>query len=165
MEGRERFLALLVEALEAVRATHFFQTERGYQGELLAELRNRLPTAGFTGDPIVEQEYQKRLRDHRIRIRPDLIIHIPFVQGVTEGRGEGNFVVIELKRNKNDVAGAFENLLEMKELLDYPLTIFIMIDSAETYATMCPKSIAAQTVCFAVRLEDGRPIIKSEACG
>ena len=64
----------------------FFATERGFQGELLAELRARLHEAYFPGDPVVEQEYQKRMREHDIRIRPDLIVHIPFERGLTRVR-------------------------------------------------------------------------------
>jgi hypothetical protein len=50
----------------------------------------------------------------------------------------------------------------MKRELKYPLTIFINVDSQETRAELCPASIAAQTVCFAVWLEDGKPVLKAE---
>jgi len=165
MESRERILGLLEETLAAIREPRLFRTERGYQGELVAELKARIPEAAFPGDPIVEQEYQKRVPDHGIAIRPDLIIHIPFERGVTGSRGEGNFVAVELKRDKSKVAGAFENLRQMKEHLGYALTVLVMLDSAETFASMCPKAIARQTVCFAVRLEDGKAVVRSELCG
>lgn len=51
---------------------------------------------------------------------------------------------------------AFANLVKMKKALKYRLTIFINIDSDQTQVALCPKSIAGQTVCFAVRLEEGR---------
>jgi hypothetical protein len=161
---KDRFLAVLGEALADIREPRFFKTERGYQGELLAALKTRLRDAKFHGDPIVEQEHQKRIVPHGIRIRPDLIIHIPFDRGVTKRRAEGNFVAIELKRNKKEVAEAFDNLRKLKEHLKYPLTVFVMIDSANTYADLCPEIIAAQTVCFAVRLEEGHPIVRVEEC-
>ncbi|HEY6419806.1 MAG TPA: hypothetical protein VIX59_12445 [Candidatus Binataceae bacterium] len=141
MRGKTKFLAVLQQALEAIREPRFFENERGYQGELIAELKNRLKNAVFPGDPIVEQEHQKSMPSHGITIRPDLIIHIPFGRGVTERRGAGNFVAIELKRNKRDVKGAFCNLRKIKEKLNYPLTILIIVNSADTCAHLCPDSI------------------------
>ena len=158
-----RFLALFMEALRTIREPRFFDTERGYQGELLAELRNRIDGAGLQGDPIVEQEYQKTIPHHGLTIRPDIIIHIPFERGVTNSRREGNFVAVELKcrASRRQAGNAFENLRQIKEALNYPLTVFVSVDSANTYAELCPGSIAAQTVCIAVRLEDGNPVIRA----
>lgn len=158
----EDFLRQLREALESIREERFFQTERGFQGELLAELRKRLKAAALPGDPIIEQEYQKRLPDHGLKIRPDLIVHIPFERGTFGRRDEGNFVAIELKlrATANDAADAFNNLRLLNEVLHYPLTIFINIDSEETHARMCPMKIAGQTICSAVRLENGRAVVR-----
>jgi hypothetical protein len=50
----------------------------------------------------------------------------------------------------------------MKKALKYPLTIFINIDSDQTHSKLCPKSIAGQTPCIAVRLEDGKSVVRSE---
>jgi hypothetical protein len=152
------------QALEAVREPRFFQSERGYQGELLAMLRPRLPEGGFDGDPIIEQEHQKRFSAHKINIRPDLLIHIPFERGTTECRTQGNFVAIEIKRRSADVQEAFESLRKISEALDYALTVFVNIDSQQTHADLCPASIAQRTVCFAVLLEDGAPVVKVQAC-
>jgi hypothetical protein len=163
--NRDRFLATMKETLEAIREPRFFQTERGYQGELLAMLRARLAEAGFAGDPVIEQEYQKRLSAHEINIRPDLIIHIPFERGTMEQRRDGNFVAIEIKRRSADVRGAFESLRKISEALDYALTVFINIDSQQTHADLCPASITQRTVCFAVLLENGAPVVRVQACG
>jgi hypothetical protein len=159
---KELFLTLFIEALRAIREPRYFNTERGYQGELLAELRNRIEAAKLPGDPIVEQEYQKTIPRHGLTIRPDIIIHIPFDRGVTESRRQGNFVAVELKRraDKRLAEDAFDNLRQIKEALDYPLTIFVNIDSSDTYAEICPGEISAQTACIAVRLEDGNPVVK-----
>ena len=46
---------------------------------------------------IVKQEYQKRMKEHGFRIRPNIIIHVPFKNTGFASRHEGNFVVIELK--------------------------------------------------------------------
>lgn len=96
--NKEQFLPLFMEALATIREPRFYDTERGYQGEVLAELRSRLVGAGLPGDPVVEQEYQKTIPQHGLTIRPDIIIHIPFDRGVTGSRREGNFVAVELKR-------------------------------------------------------------------
>jgi hypothetical protein len=158
------FLELFIEALRAIRESRFFGTERGYQGELLSELRARILGADLPGDPIVEQEYQKTLPQHGLTIRPDIIIHIPFERGFTNSREEGNFVAIELKRraSRKQAEGAFENLRQIKEALDYPITFFVNIDSANPYAELCPRSIADGTECIAVRLEGGIPVINAQ---
>jgi hypothetical protein len=72
---------------------------------------------------------------------------------------------MELKRRatRESARGAFANLVKMKKALKYPLTIFINIDSDQTHVALCPKGIAGQTVCFAVRLEEGRPVVRSAA--
>jgi hypothetical protein len=101
-----------------------------------------------------------------LRFAPDIIIHIPYERGLTERRDEGNFVAIELKRHANeaDAQKAFANLSRMKEVLEYPLTVFINIDSEETYAAACPKNIAGQTICFAVHRVGGKSVVRSHKC-
>ena len=102
MQNQEQFLSLLQDALENIREPRLFETERGYQGELLVQLARRLEDAAFPGDPIVEQEYQKTMPLHGITLRPDVVIHIPFDRGNAERRDEGNFVAIELKLRSTD---------------------------------------------------------------
>lgn len=160
----EQFAVIVQEILNEITEPRFYETERGYQGELLAGLRARLAEARFAGDPIIEQEHQKRIKPQGIRIRPDVIIHIPFARGTVQQRREGNFVAIELKLDPDDVTAAFDNLRQLKTYLDYPVTILVMVGSAETYAHLCPQEIAGQTVCFAARLEEGRPVVTMEAC-
>jgi hypothetical protein len=134
------------EALAAIREPRLFGTERGYQGALLAELQQRLIQAEFPGDPIIEQEYQKTLPHHGITIRPDLIIHIPFERRRTQRRVEGNFAAIEIKLRATpaDADQAFQSLAIIHDKLAYAITVFLNIDSLETYAHRCPVSIAAK---------------------
>jgi|SRR5208282_2386917 len=167
MPDRKPFLALLQQALENIREEQLLKDERGFQGALLQELGKRLPEGARPEDPMLQQEYQKRMLRHGIRIRPDIIIHVPFERGIAQSREEGNFVAMELKRRATSktARGAFANLAKLKKALKYPLTIFINIDSDEACAALCPKSIANQTVCFAVSWENGRPAVKSDACG
>lgn len=162
MEHQEEFLALLKESLENVREPRFFETERGFQGELLAHLRNRLEFAGFPGGPIVEQEYQKTLPHHGLNIRPDIIIHIPFERGHAEWRDAGNFVAMELKlrSTEHEAREDFAKLQLMRDVLGYPLTIFINVNSDQTHSAVLPEAIAGQTVCYAVRLENGNSMVR-----
>lgn len=161
------FLTVLEQALQSIREKVLFGDERGFQGALLHELNWRLGRGVLPTDPIIQQEYQKRIRDHRIKIRPDIIVHIPFERGLARHRDEGNFVAIELKRRATakQAEHAFASLSQMKRILKYPLTIFINLDSKETHVTQCPRNIAGQTACFAVWLEEGEPVVKEERCG
>jgi hypothetical protein len=87
---------------------------------------------------------------------------VQFERGETASRKEGNFVAVEIKRDRNDVRTAFDNLRLMATELRYPLTLFVMVDSQNTYASMCPACIAGQTVCYAVSLRDGEPVIRRQ---
>ena len=159
-----KFLAVLRQALESIPDAVFYRDERGFQGAVLHELSMRLGQGVLPEDPIIQQEYQKRLRHHGIKIRPDIILHVPFERGLAEGRDEGNFVAVELKRRATGkrAKDAFANLALMKKALNYPLTVFTNVDSEQTHAALCPKSIADQTACFAVRLEDGKPVVRTD---
>lgn len=161
------FLEVLQQALGNITEKRSFQDERSFQGALLQELARRLHRGVLQDDPIIEEEYQKRIRAHGIRIRPDIIVHIPFDRGGMERRDHGNFVAIELKRRATPKAAAkaFANLELMKSKLNYPLTIFINVGSEETHHEICPKSIAAQTVCFAVGLKDGAAQVRAAGHG
>lgn len=164
---QQKLLTTLRKVLEIIHEKNLFQDERGYQGALIQELSKHLVDASLPGDPIIQEEYQKTLPHHGIRIRPDIIIHIPFERGKTAQRKEGNFVAIELKRRagKRKAQDAFANLVELRNSLRYPLTIFINIDSNQTHFALCPRSIATQTICFAVRLEEGRPVVLCDSTG
>lgn len=156
--------ALLVDfraSLSDITAPRFYQSECGYQGVLLAALnvRVRLPDRA-----IVEQEYQKRLLDHGIKLRPDIVIHRPFDPERNERRNEGNFAVVELKLNPSPKGAMedFSNLLLMLELLRYQTGIFVNIDSDRTFADLVPQDARGRLVCFATSLENGHVRIVEE---
>jgi hypothetical protein len=163
---KRKFITILREALGAISEARFFATERGFQGALIHELSKRLTQAQFPDDPVVEQEYQKTLPFHGLTIRPDLIIHVPFDRKKTASRKEGNFVAIELKvrASSADAADDFMSLKLLHEVIHYSMTIFVNIDAQETHARLCPAAIAAHTVCFAVRLQNGKPIVLGQTC-
>lgn len=127
-------LQAIHESLLAINNPRFFETERGFQGELSSELRNRLPAFELQG-AIVEQEYQKRQKAHGFNIRPDIIIHIPFEGSGFSKRDEGNFVVIELKHKaaKSEAVEDYNKLSKMCEVLNYPFGVFVNIQSDQTY--------------------------------
>src|SRR5690606_3611251 len=94
--------------------------------EFYAQLRLRLRDMALSEGTVLREEYQKRLVEHGLRIRPDIILHEPFDPGRHCGRDEGNHAVIELKRRATlgAAADAFTNLAAMIDALNYPLGAF-----------------------------------------
>ncbi len=146
----------IMDCLRSVRQARFFDTERGYQGEFLAELRARLPRAALPGGAIVEQEYQKRLPAHGIRVRPDIIIHVPTLPG--GNHQQGNFVVFELKlrAGRAKAREAFINLDAVLGPLDYPLGVFVNIASSHTQAAHYDGAFGERFHFFAVQPTERR---------
>lgn len=145
------------ESIRAVTQPRFFETERGFQGQLLVELNGRFQCEGM----VVEQEYQKRMRDHGFIIRPDIIAHVPYNPDRHRSRREGNFIVFELKL-RADQESAFKdfgNLSMMCAKLDYPLGIFINIDSFETHLEWYAGEHRSRLHAFAVRLVDRQVVL------
>lgn len=155
MIERDDLLACVVESLTAITTPRFFQTERGYQGALLAQLSQRLHLPDYA---IVEQEYQKQADLHGITIRPDIIIHEPFDHRRHHARTEGNLAVMELKLKVTPakVLEDFESLGLMLNKLSYQLGIFVNIDSTSTCADLVPAAFRERIVCFAVTMANGR---------
>lgn len=154
----DALLLIIRQALHAVTAPRLFETERGYQGALLAELTTRVPKLGLASDnALVEQEYQKRLRDHGLSIRPDLIIHEPFDRKHHVARTKGNVAVFELKRraSRREAREDFANLISMMTVLRYPLGVFVNIDATETHYGQAPQRASGRLVAFAVSLDKG----------
>ncbi len=163
--SRELILAALHKSLEAVTSPRFFQTERGFQGELLVQLNKHLPTDLFASDTIIEQEYQKRRSLHGLSIRPDIIIHEPFNPERHADRSEGNIAVVELKLKATEIEAVadFNNLIAMIEILNYPLAVFINIASSATHSDHIPIEGEDRIVAFAVYMNDGcTTIVRSD---
>ncbi|WP_371885107.1 hypothetical protein [Caballeronia sp. S22] len=163
---RETLLGHMTAALGAIEDPRFYQTERGFQGELLAELKKAIPAEFLPEKAVVEQEYQKHFESHGLKIRPDIIVHEPFDENRHGSRRDGNHAVVEIKRAATPKKSAddFESLINMMELLNYRFGIFINIASEATRAEQVPAEWRDRIVCFAVSLRDGRPhVIRSEA--
>lgn len=157
MDEKE-LLICVRSSLQAVTHPRFFETERGYQGALVAELSSRLRDLVIAGEgALAEQEYQKTVRQHGLRIRPDIIIHAPFDTVRHADRMQGNFVVFELKRKATEeqARGDFDSLLAMMRSLQYPLGIFVNVNSDETYVDAAPRPPTGRLILFAVTLRDG----------
>lgn len=162
---RAIFLQHLTTALQSVTTPRFYETERGFQGELLVALRRTLPQDFLPARAIIEQEYQKLLRSHGLAIRPDIIIHEPFDSSRHHSPDEGNLAVMELKRaaTAKSAAADIESLVQMIEILRYSLAVFINIASVDTHADVVPTGWRDRIACFAVSLRDGKAhVIQSE---
>ena len=91
-EKKEEFLAALHSAMLSITEARYFESERGYQGALIAQLEIRLAGLSFADRPIIEQEYQKTFPAHGITIRPDILLHVPFERGRLKTDGKGTLL-------------------------------------------------------------------------
>ncbi len=147
--------ACLRDALQAITAPRFYETERGFQGQLLVELGRRLNLAA---PALVEQEYQKTKLLHGLTIRPDIVIHEPFDPERHRHRADGNLAAIELKRRGTPARSRddYTNLATMLRVLRYPVAFFINIASTRPHAHLTPPEAEGGVIPFAVSLRAGR---------
>lgn len=149
-------LALIQDAIRSIRNPHVFELAQSYRGELLAEIRRRLPEAGLPGDALVQQEYQRRLVDHGVNVRPDIIIHVPMRIGAD--RRLVNFAVLEMDRSAGPKAAQedFDDLDLAMAFLQYPLAVFLNVASTQTQASHYQGPFRDCLHCFAVRFAANR---------
>lgn len=91
---RNELLKFIAAALTSVMDSHYYEDERGFQGEFYAQLCLRLRDLALPEGALLREEYQKKLSQHGLRIRPDIILHEPFDPGRHRGRDEGNHAVM-----------------------------------------------------------------------
>lgn len=151
----DAILVSMNEALAACAHPRLFETERGFQGQLMVELSKRIH---LPDQAILEQEYQKRLSFHGLTIRPDIVIHEPYDRTRHSSRTSGNIAVIELKLNASasEASADFASLAAMLNVLHYPLGIFVNIGSAETYGKLVPEGAKGRLVTYAVSFAEGK---------
>lgn len=154
----ETLLAHIHRALETISHPRFYESERGFQGELLVALRQTIPDHVLPPGAHIEQEYQKRLGVHGIKVRPDIIIHEPFDETRHASRHDGNIAVIELKLNASpaEAKGDFGSLEAMMEALAYPMAVFINIASERTHVGLVPDAAKGRITGFAVSIRENR---------
>jgi hypothetical protein len=120
----------LIPILGGINNTRLMGTERGYQGQLLAEIiKWKEHSKVLPPQTLVEQEYQKSNKHHGIRQRPDIVVHIPLEAGLSKNRRHNNFYVLALKKEStlDEAREDFEKLDEMFTNLDYREGVFVNI--------------------------------------
>lgn len=102
---------------------------------------------------VVEQEYQKRCGEHTIKVRPDIIIHLPTPAG--GDRKVGNVAALELKLDARaeQARVALAGLDAILGALHYHLGIFVNIGSAQTHVGLYDGGFPDRIHCFAIRLD------------
>jgi hypothetical protein len=127
---KDLILRATVRALRSVNRARFFQTERGYHGAFYHELHVALDALGVLSEEVIlEIEYQKSDR-HGTHQRPDIILHTPAELHNTPVN-VGNLAVFALKRraSRREAMADFDKLDDMFHNLEYPLGVFINVDS------------------------------------
>lgn len=152
----ELLIEATLEAISKVRNPRYFCSERGYQGQFYCQLQSILEEQNIiTADLILEMEYQKQVQNHHMTQRPDIILHIPSeVSGASST--ENNFCVWALKRGTNSTGARedFEKLNMMMEVLNYPVGIFINIDSGRHFLESYDLSYKNRIAAISVLLQD-----------
>ena len=162
----EFLLQVIRKALEAIVDPRYYNTERGFQGRILAELHTRIAEVFPEHCVIIEQEHQKTRRRHGITLRPDIIVHQPFDPTIHGSRCDGNFAVIALKlrAGPRKAAQDFENLLVMLDELHYTIGVFINVDHTCPQIEHVPAQAAGRIVAFATKLtQNGVCVVEARA--
>ncbi|AFM23337.1 hypothetical protein [Desulfomonile tiedjei] len=147
-EEKNQIIDMTLSAIGRINHPRFFRSERGYQGELYCRLREEFLSQNLLDERMLEPEYQKRPTDHLTQQRPDIIYHIP-----APAEGEvfiNNYTVwaLKLRADHPDVISDFEKLYEMISLLQYPLAVFLNIDSDSHYLHDCIPDYRNRIVAF-----------------
>ncbi len=131
----------LLSAIKRIKEPRLFASERGYQGQLVAEIDRLLGDSTDITRPLVEQEYQKLAKVHGITFRPDIIVHVPFERGVSPTRQHDNYLIIMLKLSANQKRANedFAKLSAICSALDYPLGALVNVASAELWLPHYPR--------------------------
>lgn len=158
-------IEILRSALMRISEPRLFETERGYQAELLAEIQHVLKQQkdDFTR-PFAESEYQKRLDAHGVRFRPDIIVHVPYNRGVSPTRRHDNYLVVMLKlaAEKGKADEDFGKLARLCTALDYPVGALVNLGTTELWLPQYNAEIEGEFTLFefAVTLCEGQPKVE-----
>ena len=146
--------------LRRIRNKRFFENERGFQGEFTTILATVLGI-NLPNNTIIEEEHQKILRIHGLKLRPDIVIHIPYHEITNPDRKSGNFIVFALKKRSSEKIAIeeFEKLDKMIKILNYKLGVYINIDSEKTFYENCVVDSKDKIMCFAVKGDDNENIV------
>lgn len=159
---QDTLIELTIVALMGVTNPQYYLSERGFQGEFYATLRNQLERAGHLGPrAVLEAESQKSARIHGTSQRPDVILHRPRGDGEDPSTTE-NVAVWAFKRraSRRSARLDFAKLDTMFQKLRYTVGFFINIDATEPYAEEYVGSHSYRLCALAVTLEDGVPNVR-----
>lgn len=147
-----RILRATVDALHQIRETRFYSTVRAYQGRFYCALQKELMDRGFVdGNCILEQQLQ-------------IILHVP-AEDSGAPAGENNSGVWALKRaaNSEGARDDFDKLDSLFETLNYPLGVFINLDSDQHHFAAYTGPFSERLFCAAVQLVRGGVAIHRSA--
>lgn len=157
-------LRATVDALHQIRETRFYSTERGYQGRFYCALQKELMDRGFVdGNCILEQGYHRSAMGGEYQ-RPDIVLHVP-AEDSGAPAGANNFGVWALKRAANTTSAQddFNKLDGMFHTLNYPLGVFINLDSDQHHFSAYTGPFTERLFCAAVQLVRGGVAIHRSA--
>jgi hypothetical protein len=164
--NKQEIIKLLKGCANKITEDRLFYTERGYQGVLASLLSDKLKRYDiWPGKPLVEEEYQKCITKHKIQLRPDIIIHIPFERGVYEERNLGNLLVIMLKLNssKKTALKDYDKLALICKKLDYLFAGFLNIGKPNSYFSSYQGSYRERMFGISIIKRNGVISIKHDA--
>jgi len=153
---RKAILKATDDALRRVSEPRFFRTERGFHGRFYCALQQALDERQLLrGLRILEMEYQKSAR-HGMTQRPDIILHEP-AEDSASSVAKNNVAVWALKRKASptEALDDFNKLDQMFRTLNYPLGIFVNIDSGQHHGDSYSGEYPKRFYAVAVRLDKG----------
>ena len=90
-----------LESLQEINETLHCRTERGFQGQFYYLLQSKLITTGYLKNGLIlEMETQRNMKAHQLRIRPDVILHVP-MEHANEPPNKNNYATCAFKKTGN----------------------------------------------------------------
>ena len=154
-----------IQAIRQITNVRYYSTERGFAPEFYRHLyaileNNKL----FPNHTILEAEVQKRTKKHYgVKQRPDILIHIPLEQGLTENANENNFVnyAFKLRGYRGEVKKDFNKLDQMFLQLNYELGFFINVSAyPRTYLSLYEGNFKSRIHELSIGLVNGLVSVK-----
>jgi hypothetical protein len=121
---------ITIAAIKHIKRLRYYDSERAFVTELYRHLHEANLLSLFPEQTLIETEVQKSEKKHfGLTQRPDMVVHIPIEEGVTQHAYEGNFIAYAFKVEANEAKAQedFAKFDEMFNKLRYPLGIFINI--------------------------------------
>ncbi len=144
-------------AIRTVGHPRFFATELAFHGAFYHALQLQLDQAGIQpAGSILEIEHQKSKR-HGIRQRPDIILHVPALPGVSVKDNNHAVWALKWRASVKKAQADFVLLDEMFEELNYPLGFFVNIGSLDPMLQHYDGKHRDRIVAVAATYDNGEP--------